>query len=118
MQHRFFRVPARSRARPPASPMSTAQALGISVELGSLMAVGVVIGLIVGQWADQRLGTSLLFTFLGIAAGLACAGLGTLRQYRAAVRQRAGELAAAKSAAVAVPEDWRTAPGATAPHGQ
>lgn len=118
MEHRFFRTWPRLRGRPAPAPVTTAQAVGISVEFGSLMAVGVVIGLIGGRWADERLGTDVFFTFVGVVVGLACAGLGTLRQYRAVARRRAVDLADAKAAAAAVPEDRRTAPGAAAPGGQ
>ena len=95
LEHRFFRTPTRSRARPGPAPVSTTQAIGITLELGSLMAVCVLLGLVAGQALDTYLGTEPVLTLLGVAVGVACTLLGTLRQYRAAARLRAAELEAA-----------------------
>jgi F0F1-type ATP synthase assembly protein I len=97
LKHRFFRTPTRSRGRPAPAPVSTTQAIGITIELGSLLAICVLLGLIGGQTLDAQLGTTPLMTLLGVIAGLACTLLGMLRQYRAAARSRAAELAAANA---------------------
>ena len=99
LQHRFFGTPTRSRARPAPAPVSTTQAIGITIELGSLLAVCVLLGLVAGQALDTSFGTEPVLTLLGVAAGVACTLLGTLRQYRAAARLRAAELEASHRAA-------------------
>lgn len=98
MQYRFFRSTTRPRGRTTPAPVSRAQAVGISIEAGSLAAVCVVLGLFAGGWLDERFGTTWVFTFLAIGLGLASAVLGTMRQYRTAARRRAAELAAAPGA--------------------
>ncbi|MFN8526618.1 MAG: AtpZ/AtpI family protein [Chloroflexota bacterium] len=118
MQGRTFRTWPRARGRLAPAPVTVAQAVGITIELGSFMAVGVVLGLIGGRWLDERLGTGVLFTFAGVIVGLACAGLGTLRQYRTAARHRAAELAAAAATPEATADDQRTAPASAASAGQ
>jgi F0F1-type ATP synthase assembly protein I len=97
LKHRFFRTPTRARGLPAPAPVSTTQAIGITIELGSLLAICVLLGLIGGQTLDAQLGTTPLMTLLGVIAGLACTLLGMLRQYRAAARSRAAELAAANA---------------------
>ena len=103
MATRSLYVPT-TRRSPPARPtLTTAQALGVTVELGGLLAICTVAGLLAGQWLDSQLGTGFLFMLVGTAVGLATAGLGTLRQYRLALRQRAADLAATQAAAEAGP---------------
>ena len=49
------------------------------------MAVG--LGLFVGQWLDGQLHTAILFTLIGVFAGLAAASTSTIRVYRAFLRK-------------------------------
>ncbi len=71
--------------------LSTVQALAIASQFGVTLAVAVGLGLFVGQWLDSRLGTSLVFTLIGVFLGLAVAATGTVTVYRNALRKAAEE---------------------------
>jgi F0F1-type ATP synthase assembly protein I len=83
--------PVGARAAPPrgAPKLSTTHAVGIALEFGSLLAIGVLLGLAAGRWLDGRLGTEIGFTLLGVLVGLASAAAHTARQYRQALRHAA-----------------------------
>jgi F0F1-type ATP synthase assembly protein I len=48
-------------------------------EIGLILLVTTLIGVLAGHWADERLGTQVVFLLLGFLAG---AGLGTAMIYR------------------------------------
>ncbi len=76
-----------SRRRPVGPSLTTVQALAIASQFGVTLAVAVGLGLFVGQWLDGRFQTSFIFTLIGVLLGLASAISGTVRLYRAALRQ-------------------------------
>lgn len=47
--------------------------------LGTSLALTVLLGLGIGYWLDQRLGTSPILVLVGAAFGVAAAGLGFVR---------------------------------------
>ncbi len=55
------------------------RALIIVSEVGVTVAVSILIGLIAGQWLDERFQTSPLFLLLGLLLGLASAGYSLYR---------------------------------------
>ena len=90
--------------RPPSGQhgpsLSTFQALSIASQFGVSMAVAVGLGLFVGQWLDGRLGTSFVFTLVGVFVGLATAITGTVSLYRAALRKTDREWRERRSASI------------------
>lgn len=97
----------RRRWRPQESPtrprLTATQSIGIAAEFGSLLAVSVIVGALVGTWLDGRLGSELVFTVAGVIVGLASAGAITMRHYRLVMRQRAADLAATAASGASDP---------------
>jgi F0F1-type ATP synthase assembly protein I len=69
--------------------LSTIQSLAIASQFGITLAVSVVLGLFVGQWLDTRLGTSFVFSLIGVLVGLAAAASSTVRIYKGLLRRSA-----------------------------
>jgi F0F1-type ATP synthase assembly protein I len=65
-----------------APSLTTFQALTIASQFGGSVAVAVVVGLLAGQWLDNRLGTGLVFTLIGVFLGMGTAAVTTVRTYR------------------------------------
>lgn len=55
------------------------QALAVATQFGFMLVVAVGLGVLLGSFLDGRLGTGLLFTILGMVAGMASAAVGTLQ---------------------------------------
>jgi F0F1-type ATP synthase assembly protein I len=68
-------------------PITTVQALAVASQFGITLAVSVVLGILVGQWLDERLNTSVIFTLIGVLLGLVGATTNTVRLYRALLRK-------------------------------
>ena len=51
--------------------------------IGWYVALCIVGGIVGGRWLDGRLGVDPVFTLLGLAVGIAVAGLGTYRMLNA-----------------------------------
>jgi F0F1-type ATP synthase assembly protein I len=47
-----------------------------------------VLGYFAGHWLDDRLGTGIIFTLIGVLLGLVAAVLNTMRLYAALMRNR------------------------------
>ena len=66
--------------------LTTAQSLAVASQFGVSLALGVGLGLVAGQWLDGQLHTGLLFTLVGVFAGLVL-GIGSIvALYRATLR--------------------------------
>jgi F0F1-type ATP synthase assembly protein I len=50
--------------------LTTAQSLAVASQFGLSLAVAVGLGLVGGQWLDGQAHTGLLFTLIGVLAGL------------------------------------------------
>ena len=68
-----------NRTRP---TVTTLQALAVASQFGVTLAVSVVLGYFAGHWLDDRLGTGIIFTLVGVLLGLVAAVLNTVRLYR------------------------------------
>src|ERR1051326_1911248 len=68
--------------------VTTFQALAVASQFGITLAVSVVLGYFAGHWIDDRLGTGIIFTLIGVLLGLVAAVLNTLRLYTALMRNR------------------------------
>jgi F0F1-type ATP synthase assembly protein I len=85
---------ARSRSPGPRVPsaglkwpgLTTAQSLAVASQFGVSLAVGVGLGLVAGQWLDGQAHTGLLFTLLGVFAGLILGMSSVVALYRATLR--------------------------------
>lgn len=62
--------------------LSTFQALTVASQFGVTLAVATGLGLVAGQWLDGRLGTSVVFTLIGVFLGFGAAITGTMSIYR------------------------------------
>ena len=71
--------------------LSIVQALAVASQFGVTLVVSVGLGLFVGQWLDGLAHTGIVFTLIGVFAGLAAAATGTVGLYRAALRRSAQE---------------------------
>ena len=67
--------------------ITTFQALAVASQFGITLAVSVVLGFFAGQWLDDHLNTSPLFTLIGVLLGLVASVLNTVRLYRALMRK-------------------------------
>lgn len=56
------------------------KSVGRYLDLGMRLALSLIIGVVIGRWADNRLGTSPLFLLLGLLIGVTA---GFLTVYRA-----------------------------------
>src|SRR5215216_3383370 len=63
--------------------LTTAQSLAVASQFGLSLAVAVGLGLIGGQWLDGQAHTGLLFTLLGVLAGLILGVSSIVALYRA-----------------------------------
>ena len=80
--------PARVPTTRPRWPgLTTAQSLAVASQFGVTLAVGVGLGLLAGQWLDGELRTGLLFTLVGVFAGLVSGITSTVTLYRATLRR-------------------------------
>ena len=68
--------------------VTTFQALAVASQFGITLAISVVLGYFVGHWLDDRLGTSVIFTLIGVLLGLVASVLNTVRLYRALMRRQ------------------------------
>jgi ATP synthase protein I len=67
--------------------LTTFQSLAVASQFGITLAVSVVLGVLVGQWLDNRLGTGFVFTLIGVLLGLVAAATSTVQLFRARLRQ-------------------------------
>ena len=67
--------------------VTTFQALAVASQFGISLAVSVVLGYVVGHWLDDRFGTGIIFTLIGVLLGLVAAVSNTVRLYRALIRK-------------------------------
>lgn len=67
--------------------LTTFQALTVGLNFGITLGVSVAALLIAGQWLDSLLGTSFVFTLIGVALGFAAAITGTLITHRLFLRR-------------------------------
>lgn len=58
----------------PKSPKPSGAPLGAALSLGTELAAAMLLGVVGGRWADQKLGTSPALLLVGVGAGFA-AGL-------------------------------------------
>jgi F0F1-type ATP synthase assembly protein I len=65
--------------------------LGLVGQVGVVMVVFILIGLVVGQWIDARLGTSPSFTFVFIFLGIGAAGWSIARMVMWALEGTSGK---------------------------
>ncbi len=75
----------RNRSRPPG--LNTFQAVTVGASFGGSLGILVAAGVIAGQWLDGQLGTSLVFTLIGVVLGFATALTSTVRLYQALLRR-------------------------------
>src|ERR671937_770725 len=77
-------------ARLPEAPrwpgLTTAQSLAVASQFGVTLAVGVGLGLLAGQWLDGQIHTGMVFTLIGVFAGLVAGVASTVTLYRATLR--------------------------------
>ena len=66
--------------------LTTAQSLAVASQFGLSVAVTVGLGLVAGQWLDGQAHTGLLFTLIGVLAGLILSMSGIVALYRATLR--------------------------------
>jgi hypothetical protein len=66
--------------------LTTAQSLAVASQFGLSLAVAVGLGLIGGQWLDGQAHTGLLFTLIGVLAGLILGVSSIVALYRATLR--------------------------------
>jgi F0F1-type ATP synthase assembly protein I len=66
--------------------LTTIQSLAVASQFGVSLAIGVGLGVFVGQWLDGQLHTSLVFTLIGAFAGLALAVTSIVMLFRATLR--------------------------------
>jgi F0F1-type ATP synthase assembly protein I len=63
----------------------------VASQFGITLAVSVVLGYFAGHWLDDRLGTGIIFTLIGVLLGLVAATTNTVRLYRALLRKGESE---------------------------
>jgi hypothetical protein len=84
-------TPAAKTARLPTDPrwpgLTTTQSLAVASQFGVTLAVGVGVGLLAGQWLDGQVHTGVLFTLIGVFAGLVSGVTSTVTLYRATLRK-------------------------------
>ena len=68
------------------SVRSVFQVLGWAFAIG-----GIVLGYFAGHWLDDRLGTGIIFTLIGVLLGLVAAVLNTVRLYRTVMKNATNE---------------------------
>jgi F0F1-type ATP synthase assembly protein I len=80
----MVRRPSESKGPP---GLTTFQALAVASQFGITLAVSVVLGVLVGQWLDNRLGTGFVFTLIGVLLGLVASATSTVQLFRARLRK-------------------------------
>jgi F0F1-type ATP synthase assembly protein I len=78
---------ASNEPQPKPPGFSVVQSLAIAGQFGATLAVGVVLGLVVGNWLDGQFHTGFIFTFIGVFLGLATAGTSAVTLYRSGLRR-------------------------------
>lgn len=71
--------------------LSTLQALAVATQFGFTLAVAVGLGILVGSFLDGLLGTGVLFTILGVFAGLAATVISTVQLMNFIQRRQEGQ---------------------------
>src|SRR5918912_275786 len=71
--------------------LTAAQSLAVASQFGVTLAVGVGLGLLAGQWLDGQIHTGIIFTMLGVFAGLVAGVASTVTLSRANLRTSARE---------------------------
>lgn len=71
--------------------VTTVQALAVASQFGVTLAVSVVLGYFAGHWLDDRLGTGIIFTLIGVLLGLVAAVVNTVRLFRTLLRKSESE---------------------------
>jgi F0F1-type ATP synthase assembly protein I len=71
--------------------VTTFQALAVASQFGITLVVCVVLGYFAGHWLDDRLGTGIIFTLIGVLLGLVAAVLNTMRLYTALMHKTTTE---------------------------
>jgi F0F1-type ATP synthase assembly protein I len=87
--------------------VTTFQALAVASQFGITLAVSVVLGFFAGQWLDDRLNTSPLFTLIGVLLGLVASATNTVRVYRALLRKVESERHAQTTESARMPDDGK-----------
>jgi F0F1-type ATP synthase assembly protein I len=77
----------KERTGPKAPRLTTIQALTVASQFGVTLSVSVALGLFAGQWLDGQLGTTVVFTFIGVFLGLGTSCVSMVRTYRVLLRR-------------------------------
>lgn len=62
-------MPLKPTEPPPEGPGPQGNPLGAAMSLGLELAVAMVLGVVGGRWADEKLGTSPALLLIGVALG-------------------------------------------------
>jgi len=87
--------------------VTTFQALAVASQFGITLAVSVVLGFFAGNWLDDRLGTTYIFTLIGVLLGLVASATNTVRLYRALLRKVAADGQAQTTESARIADDGK-----------